>query len=229
MPQVNYTKIIVCLANSRKNSGRCIAGKEIEGKTPGSWIRPVSARPSAEVSEEERRYEDGKDPRLLDIIEVPMLAPAPVLQQSENHVLDAGYYWVKKGELGFDQLAKMVDQPGTLWANGDSTYNGLNDRMTVEVAAKQKESLLLIKPESLTINVQTEGAAFGNPRRRVRATFKYNGVNYILAVTDPAIEREYLGKANGDYKVGNAFLCVSLGEAHTDGHCYKLVAAIITK
>jgi hypothetical protein len=123
----------------------------------------------------------------------------------------------------------MVDHPDTLWANGDSTYIGLNDRMTVEVAATQKDSLFLIKPESLTISVQTEGAAFGNPRRRVRAMFKYKSGNYILAVTDPTIEREYLAKQNGDYKLDDAYLCVSLGEAHTDGHCYKLVAAIITK
>jgi len=89
---VNYTKTIVCLANSRKPpSGRCIAGKEILESGYGGWIRPVSARPSAEVSEEERRYKDGRDPRVLDIIVVPMIAPAPSLHQTENHIIDGGY------------------------------------------------------------------------------------------------------------------------------------------
>ena len=32
---------IVCLANSRKISGRCIAGKIMDS---GKWIRPVSSR-----------------------------------------------------------------------------------------------------------------------------------------------------------------------------------------
>lgn len=102
---MNYVKKIVCLANSRKPpSGRCIAGKEVTENGYGSWIRPVSARPSAEVSEEERRYENGQDPRILDIINVPMINVAPSLHQTENHVIDSDYYWVKTGKLTWEEL-----------------------------------------------------------------------------------------------------------------------------
>ena len=53
------TKRIVCLANSSKLNGRCIAGKEIiEDGRVGDWIRPVSVREKQEVSEWERQYKD---------------------------------------------------------------------------------------------------------------------------------------------------------------------------
>ncbi len=124
---MNYVKRIVCLANSRKPpSGRCIAGKEVLENGYGPWIRPASARPSAEVSEEERRYENGQDPRLLHIIDVPMIEAAPMLHQTENHIIDGDYYWTKRGELIWTELNQLIDRPTTLWANGDSTYYGLN-------------------------------------------------------------------------------------------------------
>jgi hypothetical protein len=226
---MNYIKRIVCLANSRKHSGRCIAGKEVLENGYGSWIRPVSARPSAEVSEEERRYETGQDPRILDIVDVPIIAAAPLLHQTENHIIDAEYYWTKRGELAWTELRQLLDEPGTLWSNNDSTYYGLNDRVILEKAGKMTNSLVLIQPTSLSIHVQTEGAEFGNPRRKVRAAFAYRGTNHLIIVTDPVAERAFLAKPDNRYRVDEAYLCVSLGEAHTDNYCYKLVAAVIIK
>ena len=59
---MKYTKRIVCLANSRKMSGRCIAGKEVLDTGYGEWIRPISKRETAEISEEEMRFENGEIP-----------------------------------------------------------------------------------------------------------------------------------------------------------------------
>lgn len=227
---MNMTKRILCLANSRKHSGRCIAGKEmISEGSYGGWVRPVSARPSAEISEEERRYQNGASPKVLDIIDVPMIAAAPHLHQTENVIIDARYYWSKCGEVDWASLKSLLDNPTSLWANGDSTYNGCNDRMQLDVAANHDYSLALIHPDALTVHVVTEGAEFSNPRRRIRARFRHHRVLYGLIVTDPAAERAFLAKEDGAYPLPNAYLCISLGEAHTDGSCYKLVATIINK
>jgi hypothetical protein len=223
------TKKIVCLANSRKHSGRCVAGKEVRADGYGKWIRPVSARPSAEISEEERRYENGVLPRVLDVIRILIIGATPQLYQSENYVIDAEYYWVKEDELSLSDVKQLIDKPAPLWTSNDSTYYGLNDRVKVDIAAKLSNSLMLIEPEELTIKVVTEGAEFGNPRRRVRADFRHVGTNYSLIVTDPAAERELLAKANAEYEPRGTYLCISLGEAHTDGSCYKLVATVIGK
>jgi hypothetical protein len=78
MPQEpKYTKTIICLANSRKMSGRCLAGREIDGEKIDAWIRPVSAREHEEISEGDRRYKDGHTTNLLDIVTIPMLKPKP--------------------------------------------------------------------------------------------------------------------------------------------------------
>lgn len=225
---MNYTKKIVCLANSRKISGRCIAGKEVLAKGFGEWIRPVSNRQSAEISEEERRYDNGGDPKLLDVLTIPMLEPRSNAYQTENHLIDDGMHWAKVDRLGWNDLGKLADQQrGPLWLNGDSSYNGLNDRIPLAQAEKLKGSLLLIEPESLSIRVAVEGME--HRKRRVRACFRYSGHDYILSVTDPYIERTYLDMKDGEHKIRDVYLSVSLGDVFDkDQCCYKLVAAAIT-
>lgn len=91
---MRYTKSIACLANPRKPpSGRCIAGREMTPSGFGAWIRPVSTRSTQEISDQERRYKDGRYPRVLDIISIEMKQPVPHLHQQENHLIDDGYYW----------------------------------------------------------------------------------------------------------------------------------------
>ena len=85
MPTV---KRIVCLANSRKLNGRCIAGIEIADGQRLGWIRPVSARQHQEVSQDEQQYVDGTEPHVLDIRTVPLLDPVPRDHQQENWLLE---------------------------------------------------------------------------------------------------------------------------------------------
>jgi hypothetical protein len=225
-----YSKKIVCLATSRKPSGRCVAGKEALENEYGGWIRPVSVRPSAEISLEERRYENGKEPRILDVIDIPMLAPVPRVHQTENHMIDQSFYWAKRDALVWDDLAELVDRPATLWTNGNSTYHGRNDKVTQELASQFTGSLFLIEPEACNVQVQLEGGTFAPAKRRVRADFRYNGVPYNFIVTDPVAEQAFLAQENGVHPLNDAYLCISLTEAYEgDGCCHKLVATILTE
>src|SRR5580658_3890257 len=99
------TRTIVCLANSRRLSGRSIAGKEILADGYGKWIRPASI---------------------------------------ENYVIDAEYYWVKNNELSWSDVKRLVDKPAAIWTNNHSTYDGLNDRVKIDIAARLNTSLMLI-------------------------------------------------------------------------------------
>lgn len=219
-------KRIVCLANSRKLHGRCVAGREWIGGRAGPWIRPVSNREHQEVSEYERQYEDGSDPKVLDVVDVPVIEPRPCGFQSENWLLDPKYYWEKSGRLSWFELPALADPVAPLWLDGHSTYDGRNDKIPLEVADSVADSLKLIHVDGLELSVFKPGEAFGNNKRRVQGRFRHAGNGYGLWVTDPVYERRYLGKLDGDYRIGECFLTVSLGEPY-DGACYKLIASVI--
>ncbi len=235
---VTTVKRIVCLANSRKGKEqdrwRCIAGKELlaDGQI-GDWIRPVSARKSQGVSKRERRYEDGSDPRPLDVIDVPLLKPQPQDYQQENWLLDPEARWERIRRVAGNELARFTDPIAPLWTDGHSTTDGKNDRVPLSVARSLEDSLRFIKVDRLEL--------FVSPPWWVQGRFHYAEMDYWLKITDPIYiyERPYLQKPGGDYQVqvGEAFLTVSLGKPLKEysyklgkplkEYSYKLIAAVI--
>lgn len=224
---MTIVKRLVCLANSRKLSGRCVAGKELIQGVVGGWLRPVSDRPKEEVSKDERQYEDGSDPRVLDLIDIPLREPRPKSYQSENWLLDPQFYWQRVGRITWDDLGPLADDPPSLWLNGFSTGVGLNDRVTLASAEQLAGSLYLLHIRTLELRVFAPGAAFGNAKRRVQAVFAHRGTSYWLWVTDPLVVDKYLALRDGSYPIGECFATISLGEPY-EGYCYKLVAGLVT-
>ena len=224
---VGDVKRIVCLANSRMLSGRCIAGRELRaGGRPGPWVRPVSGREDEGVTEAEYRYADGGGPRLLDVVDVPVLGPRPAGHQRENWLLDPDRRWARADRLPLADIPRWADAVGSLWINGSSTSNGLNDRVPVSAANSLDTSLYLIKAD-LEVCVFNPRAAYGDFRRRVQGRFRYNRADYRMWVTDPEYEQKYLAGPNGSFELGARFLTVSLAGVPVYGYCYKIIAAII--
>ena len=226
MPAPN-TKRIVCLANSRRNQGRCVAGKEMlpDGR-PGAWLRPVSNREGEEVAERERQYADGSEPRLLEVIALPVLHPHPVGYQSENWRLDPAQRWTKAGGIAWDDLPQWTDPDAPLWTDGHSSAGGQNDRVPVSDVGGHTDSLRLIKVDSMRVRVLE--------RRRpsdlypiLRGVFRYNGADYSLRITDAEVENGSIELPYGDYPVGERYLTISLAAHPFEGYVYKLIAAII--
>lgn len=222
---MSYVKRILCLANSRKMSGRCVAGREAVGNGWGAWIRPISAREHEEVSEEERRYESGADPRVGEVIDLPLLEARLRTYQQENHLLDHTHYWVKVRASSWEDVRAALDPaPTALWENGHGTYNGVNDHVPLQRAETFDRSLYLVEPENFQVVVQVEVGG----KRKLRGDFVLRGQPYRLIITDPVVERRYLAGANGSFALDGSLLCVSLGEPF-GGNAYKLVAAVITR
>jgi hypothetical protein len=187
-----YEITMICLANSRKPpSGRCIAGKEFAGNKVGKWLRPVSARPGHEVSEDERRYESGIKAQLLDILSVPLIRAAPFDHQVENHVLDDKFYWTKTGTADWNRVVSCVDAfDPAFWGNSQSTYHGQNDKVAEANVIKTGSSLKLILVSDLEVVVHVEDGYQGaQGRRRVRGRFTLNHAPYLMSITDPEMKK----------------------------------------
>lgn len=222
---MDMNKTFICLANSRKVSGRCVAGKEFSNNIIGRWIRPISEREHHEISELDRRYENGTMPKVFDIIGIELKAKSIHQAQEENYLIDDDYYWVYQGQYS-GSIDALLDHPASLWENGHHSYSGVNDRVPVTLVIQPIQSLYFIAPTNMTIVVQTEGAAFGNAKKKIRAEFTYNGQRHFISITDPEVERIYLALGEGRYEpTGKIYMTVSLGEAW-DGHYYKLAAGV---
>lgn len=172
------------------------------------------------------QYQDGSDPQILDIIDIPVLGPQSTDYQAENWLLDPERYWGKAGTFDPNRLSEMLDPIASLWINGNKSYHGLNDRISLESVLSISGSLRLIHVESLTLRVFSPGETFGNPKRRVQGRFRHSGMEYALWTTDPKYERTYLAKPDGTYELGHCYLTISLGEPYQD-FVYKLIAAVI--
>ncbi len=224
---VSSVKRIVCLANSRKEGDRCIAGMELlERGGRGGWVRPVSDREDEAVNERERQYEDGSEPAILDVINVPVREARPKGYQQENWLLDPVHRWRKVRRVAPQALEHLVDPAGPLWVAGHHTNHGRNDRLPLERAGSLHSSLRLIRIGKLKLDVFAPGIEYGDFKRRIKGRFRLAGEEYGLWVTDPVYEQTYLNRPNDSYQLGDCFLTVSLGEPY-QGFAYKLIAAII--
>ncbi len=213
-----YSKSLICLANSRKLSGSCVAGREVSKSGIGGWIRPVSVREKGEISAIEQLFTNGKSPQLLDVVRIQLVEHRPIEYQTENHLIDAKAHWVYERRASWQELLAAVESPrGALWLNNHSSTNGVNDRVPLRDASELRRSLYLIHPDKVTLVAGPGG---------VRAHFDFAGHQYGLKVTDPVIERQYKAMAAGTYEIADAILCVSLGEPFK-GYAYKLVAGVI--
>ena len=173
-------------------------------------------------------YQGGLHADLLDIVKVPLQAAKPHLHHQEDHQIHASSYWEKAGRATWENVIEATDVvQGALWVNEDSSFHGLNDKVSEASAAKLSGSLYLIEPVDLDLVVGWESAYQAPDVRRVRARFLYNEIRYNFVVTDDPVVSMYFAKGDGTYRIKDVRLCTSLAEV-LHGNATKLVAAVIT-
>ncbi len=234
---------ICVLANSIKNSHRCIAGLEVEKTTDGKrnvggWIRPVSRHDEGALNLEERALRSWwrkNEPQLLDVIEVHLDKNESDRSQPENWLIAPSKPWKLIEKMAWKDLLPFVDRPKDIWLESPRDWEKFSPSWLRRQARVQ--SLYLIKPETIYLEAQTEyDSAEARNKKSRWVVFTYNRFTYRLPLTDPVIEEKYLGQfptiKDGLKKFqlasGNdCLLSLSYTPAFRTGYHYKVVSAIL--
>lgn len=229
------TKHIVCLANSKRNREHCVAGRVWVDDQAREWLRPVSGE-EGELNRSERRYGDGSEPKLGEIIELSVTVPEGRSDhQRENWHLDSTRVWRRLGVLDWSQLRDLAEGDEPLWLNGAArdTKHGRNNRVPVSQANTLETSLRLVHVPQMRLDVQLERppqAEVRGRKSRVDGEFTLGKFDYRLPVTDLLYDnRGYRRAHEGMRHLGECLLTISLSAGSPDGHCYKLIAGIIER
>lgn len=220
-------KRIICLANSKKNGGHCLAGKELSGRRP--WIRPVGSGPTQElhgiqvIDEQSHRYV-----RPLQVLDLKLVSHAPTANQRENwqivpgtrpQALDREYAW--------EEIDEFCDQPSELWISGYQSSGGKNNRVPESsLIGRGFDSLYLIRVDSLLLEMRSVNTTSGYDKSVVDGVFSHAGRDYKLRVTDPQASGFLKRNAIATLEIGSTFLTISLAPPF-GGYFYKLIAAVI--
>lgn len=215
-------KQIICMGNSYKNGGRCLAGIEVKRDFNGRlsvveningsprWIRPVNGDGNCGLPEFlVGSYE------IFDILEIDITGIVPTGAHSEN----VHFSSIRKvGRLNRVNYSLLCDN------NHNLLFGDRGNAITTDQFELCDYSLMFIKPENPIINTQIN--EYGHEKFRI--VFTYNGVRYDLPLTDTDYIRllQQNRRQRGERTTGELFFTVSLGVNFHDMH-YKLIAGVI--
>jgi hypothetical protein len=118
----NSIETIVCLANSRKISGRCVAGK----RTGDNSLVPPNQQSSRARNLRVGSSLFGRQTaQLLDTLRFRASRNAPG-HQSENVLIDDRFYWEKKGSASWDDVLEFDPAAGPLGERIQCLHNRNN-------------------------------------------------------------------------------------------------------
>ena len=223
--------LFICLANSYKYGGRCIAGVEIrlsadeksfrvvtEDGEP-KWIRPVQRG----TEHEEIAAETARNIRILDVIELETTDLCGEDCQSEN------VYFKRMRIVKSLPFSPKVLQ--ALLSKRESVLHSEERFLTHDEYCANRGSLMLIEPEEPEIIRELKITDEGKRVPKYKARFSYKGIEYLLPITDPRYLERMEGYSKmplvGKFETGTFFFTISMAaEAWNEKH-YKLLAGII--
>jgi len=205
---------ILCLANSYKTGGRCIAGIDIE---TGEWIRPIPNNINKAIGFQ--RMINGREPELLDILEIPVENYGPDEGcQPENRLIKRGR-WEQKDRFKPGDLLKYCEGDSIILHNHKER---VEPDIFLKIPKSRWKSLQLIHSKLVDF--------YKNPWGKWCVSFSYGDRQCLeLKLTDPIL----LSRLSNREKISRrCVLTISLGEPFSRhpsdvAFCWKMVAGVI--
>lgn len=171
---------IICLANSRKHGGRCVAGLRVDGT---GWLRPVGTLPDGTLYPPNYTLGDGTEAALLDVIRVGLRAHRPAPHQSENWVIDGTSWTVLARPMGTNLIPVLQNAI----VRGPELLRGFSDRVPFSSCQEQQAtaSLALIAPDAIDFYHQLSFRGRPQARGQFSLGLGAEASLYDLAITDP--------------------------------------------
>jgi hypothetical protein len=220
------TKTLICLANSFRPGGSCVAGIELVNGQLGPWVRPISRDASRAISVQQETYADGSRLAVLDIVEIAFDGHQPEHHQSENWLISQDVPWKKVGQATRKQLLQAVlPAISPLWHPSESTYSGHNDKIQAGIAMLFDSSLALVQPDTAILEVSYN--PFGK-KNEVWVGFTWAATPHKIKLTDGVQFDRFNTNVGDSHSLNDPLLCISLAEIWAaQGIASKLVAGLI--
>ncbi|MBR3782954.1 MAG: hypothetical protein IKJ78_00610 [Bacteroidales bacterium] len=213
-------KYFICLANSYKRGGRCVAGIEISYNSPTNWSiihnesgAPVWVRPIAPTTYGEIPNITANKIPYFSIVKLTNTVPCP----NGIHTEDVNYSRIEvcgSVKPTSDLLDSVVDKTHT-----DIFYNH-GKAIPSDSCFPEAYSLMLIRPENVNIHVDD---TWEKPKTRM--TITHHGITYDLPITDPIFLDAYRANPTIIQSEDKVYLTISLGLDYEGWH-HKLIATV---
>ena len=215
-------KYFICLANSYKRGGRCIAGVEVmidehrrwtvmrnHNDTP-HWIRPIDD--STEFGEIPEFV--AAPIRLLSVVRLSNVTPCFCKAHSEDLSFSSMEVVgnISPSKTALEEMTDLFHKE--LFYNRERT-------ISLTTYAQGDYSLMLVRPEKIALRPDPT-----KTKAKYRMIISYLGVSYDLPVTDPEYLQQLDSLPSTPIPPHEAYLCLSLGMEY-DGQHHKLIAGVI--
>ena len=215
-------KHFICLANSYKHGGRCIAGIEVVPQSDGSltivrhddgrprWIRPVSMSANGEIPNHL-----AESFKIFSLVKLTEVEPCP----DKAHTEDVHCSRMEICPLELTPTTAFLNQfidtqhQAVFYYRGKAIPTTIIDRLDY--------SLMLIHPDNAYAYCDEE-----RENSKYRMKFTYFRSNYDFPITDPVFLEQFKKSPNDYFDLKGVYLVLSLG-MEFEGFHFKLVATVI--